>query len=62
MQTVSDIIEALGGTSKVADALGAPPQTVSSWKAANSIPHWRMDGIKKLARKKGLDLPAGGQA
>lgn len=52
MQTVTDIITSLGGTSKVAASLGIPPQTVSSWKAANSIPNWRQDSINELLRKK----------
>ncbi len=56
MQNASDIIDALGGTSKVAGALGIPPQTVSSWKATGSIPKWRTDAVRKLAKSKGVDL------
>lgn len=36
--TVDQIIDALGGTGKVADALGLSPSTISSWRARGSIP------------------------
>jgi len=54
--TATAIIDALGGTSSVASALGLSPSTVSSWKAAGSIPKWRMDGVSALARKKGVAI------
>lgn len=58
MQTVEAFIDELGGTIAVAKALDLAPTTVSSWKSANSIPKWRMDGIGRLARKRGVDVPA----
>ncbi len=54
--TPRQIIDALGGTGKVADALDLTPSTVSTWKTAGNIPKWRMDGIRKLARKAGVDV------
>ena len=49
MQTASDIIEALGGTVKLANALGLTPSTVSSWKSAKrGIPRWWMREIERL--------------
>ena len=40
--TVDSVIDALGGTGQVADALSLKPPTVSSWRARGSIPseHW----------------------
>jgi hypothetical protein len=57
MQTVEAFINDLGGTVEVATALELTPSTVSSWKTAGSIPKWRMDGIKKLAKRKGIEVP-----
>jgi len=58
MQTVANLIDKLGGTVAVAKALGLTASTVSSWKTANSIPNWRMDGVQHLAVKKGIKVPA----
>ena len=57
MQTISQFIVDLGGTVAVADALGVPPSTVSSWKTSNSIPHWRMEKLSELAKAKRGKLP-----
>lgn len=38
MQTFSQIIDALGGYAKAADAIGVPAGTVSAWKTRDSIP------------------------
>ena len=64
MLTAKQIIEALGGTVAVADALELAPTTVSSWKSAGSIPKWRMPGIVALAELKGvvIDEPPNGIA
>ncbi len=62
MQTPSEIIELLGGTSAVARELGLTPSTVSSWKQLRAIPNWRMDGIRKLAKAKGVTLNLAGKA
>lgn len=56
MQTATDIIEALGGTSAVAAELDLTPSTVSSWKSSGRIPKWRRPAIETLARRKGLSL------
>lgn len=56
MRTAADIIEALGGTVAVANALNIAPTTVSSWKSSGSIPQWRMPGVAKLARKLGVEI------
>jgi uncharacterized protein YjcR len=57
MQTISQFIVDLGGTVAVADALGVPPSTVSSWKTSNSIPHWRMEKLSELAKERSVELP-----
>lgn len=59
MQTVEAFIKALGGTVAVATALDLPPTTVSSWKSSGSIPKWRMDAIRKFAKRKGVQVPEG---
>ena len=50
------IVERLGGTVAVANALQLAPTTVSSWKTSGKIPLWRMRDIRALARRKGVDL------
>jgi hypothetical protein len=58
MQTATDIIEALGGTVKVARALSLSPTTVSSWKTSKGgIPSWRLEKVKALAKRQGIALP-----
>lgn len=57
MENISKFIVDLGGTVAVADALGVPPSTVSSWKTSNSIPHWRMEKLTELAREKRVKVP-----
>lgn len=58
MDKVTDVIDALGGTSAVARALNIPASTVSSWKSAGRIPNWRVPTLVKLARAKGFSLNA----
>lgn len=43
MQTISAVIERLGGASVLASKLHLPSTTVASWKHRGSIPvdHWR---------------------
>lgn len=57
MQTAEQFIDALGGTVAVAVALDLAPTTVSSWKASGSIPRWRMDGLRRLAKLKNVEVP-----
>jgi DNA-binding transcriptional regulator YdaS (Cro superfamily) len=57
MKTATDIIEALGGTVKVARALSLSPTTVSSWKTAKrGIPSWRWEKVEALAKREGVAL------
>lgn len=53
-ETVDEIIDALGGTNKVAEARGLTPSTVSSWKARRSIPAERWLDLAQLARDLGV--------
>lgn len=57
MSTATDIIDALGGTIKVAAALDLTPSTVSSWKTANFIPDWRQSSVLALAKRMKDKLP-----
>lgn len=57
MDNASQVIEALGGTMKVAEALSLTPSTVSSWKSAKGgIPRWWKRDIEALAAKAGVCL------
>jgi hypothetical protein len=49
MKTADDIVQALGGTKVVAEALGLTASVVSSWRTANSIPRWRHDALIALS-------------
>jgi hypothetical protein len=59
MKTADDIVQALGGTKAVADALNLTPSVVSSWRSSNSIPRWRHDELITLSdgRLSPTDLP-----
>ncbi len=56
MRTATDIIDLLGGPTKVAKAVGFPLTTVHSWKAANFIPEWRRAALLKMAGDQGVSL------
>ncbi|WP_289144973.1 helix-turn-helix transcriptional regulator [uncultured Sphingobium sp.] len=56
METASDIIDALGGTSAVARELDLPPSTVSSWKSGDRIPKWRKPGVQAMADRLNIDI------
>lgn len=51
MRTVGEILEELGGVTKVARALGLPISTVHTWSRKNAVPAWRRDNLVGLARK-----------
>lgn len=55
MQSVSDIIEKLDGSTAVAKLLHLPATTVASWKDRGSIPVERWSGLVDVARERGLD-------
>ncbi|WP_375284862.1 carph-isopro domain-containing protein [Sphingobium yanoikuyae] len=57
MRNAAEIVEALGGTVAVANALGIAPTTVSSWKKAGRIPPWRVPVIRQMAEKSSIALP-----
>lgn len=53
MDTVSDILDALGGVTAVANETGIPLTTVHSWKRADFVPHWRRPILVDLAERLG---------
>jgi uncharacterized protein YjcR len=55
VETVDAVVDALGGTGKVAEKRGLTPSTVSSWKARKSIPaeHWL--GLVEMAQAEGVE-------
>lgn len=58
MENAKTFINKLGGTVAVATALNLTPSTVSSWKKADSIPKWRMEGLRQLAALKKIEVPS----
>lgn len=57
MDTFADqVIDALGGTTAVAQAIEAPTSTVHSWRTIG-IPRSRLAHLRLLARAKGITLP-----
>lgn len=55
--TAQQVIEAFGGLSKAARALGLPITTVHSWKESGRIPRWRVQAITDAAAKLGVEIP-----
>lgn len=56
MQTLSEIIGRLGGTSAVANAMRLTPSTVSSWKTKGRLPLWRHKDLIRAAKRAGVVL------
>lgn len=56
-KSAGEIIDALGGTKAVADALGLSLSTVSSWRTEdrNSIPSGRWLAIVEMAQSLGVN-------
>ena len=52
MRNVAEILEALGGERRVADSLGVPAGTVSSWKSRGAIPARAWTNLVEYARKR----------
>ena len=48
MQEVSNLINLLGGTGKVAQLLNIKSSAISNWKKLNKIPKNKKDALKKL--------------
>ena len=48
--TFAEVIEALGGSTALAEALGRPEGTVSAWKSRDSIPPDMWAAIVEEAR------------
>lgn len=55
--TDSEIIDKLGGTTKVADALGIDPRVVSNWRTRNISGVGRYK-ISELAKRRHIIIPA----
>lgn len=61
-EVVSQIFEALGGSTVIANGIGSPIQTVNDWrkKGKPEIPPWRRAAVIDFARREGklTKLPA----
>lgn len=54
--TASELIDALGGTGAVAEALGVNRSRVSMWRARNAVAgKWQLQ-VLALAESKGIDV------
>ena len=51
------IIEAFGGLTRAARAIGVPVSTVQHWRDRDRIPAWRERDVVEAARVNGIDLP-----
>ena len=56
---VKDIIDNLGGNSKVAVELSIAPNVVANWKLRGSVPLAERFRIAELARVQNVTLPVG---
>lgn len=56
METVSRIIDELGGVTAIAAETGIPLTTVHSWKRAGFVPRWRIPTLVELAAKLGRPI------
>jgi hypothetical protein len=56
MSYADQVIDALGGTSKVSELTKAPTSTVHSWRTIG-IPESRLEHLKLIAEKLGIEIP-----
>lgn len=56
METVPDILDALGGVTAVSNETGIPLTTVHSWKRAGFVPKWRIPTLVTLAQRLGQQV------
>lgn len=56
--TADEIIQMLGGDSKVARFADWPVSTVNSMRVFNSIPRWRREALLRMAMELGKPLSA----
>lgn len=54
--TISEFIDALGGTSKIADFLGVGPSAVSNAKKADHLPRAWHFRLSRLAQQRGVKV------
>lgn len=54
--TVAELIEALGGTNVLAEALGVVPSAVRNWRRLNAIPKGQYYDISQITEAAELPL------
>jgi len=52
------IVEAFGGLSAAARAIGVPVTTVQWWRDRDHVPHWRHEQVQRAADHEGVELPS----
>lgn len=56
---LAKLSEHYGDLKRTASALGVPYTTVHTWDTKGRIPKWRMDNIRQVAKRDGIQLPEG---
>jgi hypothetical protein len=56
-QSVSGIVDSLGGTFAFARLIGKPPRTVSNWKAAGLFPAKEYVALNTMLAERGVSVP-----
>ena len=56
--TADQLIEALGGTRPVAEALGVAPNVVHNWRTRDTVPWRRRHAVARIAAERGVALPS----
>lgn len=59
MDTVPNILDALGGVTAVSNETGIPLTTVHSWKRSGFVPKWRVPTLVLLAERLGKPVTVG---
>ena len=57
LRTVDDLVETLGGTTKVAELCGTTSAAVSNWRSRRKIPSEKFVLVEAALRKRGHDAP-----
>lgn len=57
INVLDTLSEHYGDLKRAAAALGVAYTTVHSWDTKGRIPEWRMDNIRAVAMRDGIELP-----
>jgi hypothetical protein len=57
INSAADVVDCLGGSTKLARLLDEKQGTVGQWKMRNKLPPHRYFPLKRLLNEKGFDAP-----